>query len=82
MQNALLQIDDLTRKNKALEEQLRLATAGREFGRRDTVPGDRKCGESLVLGDSIIGNVGIECSVKKVECFPGISCIEVLKIHT
>jgi len=31
-QNALLQIDDLPRKNKALEEQLRLATAGREFG--------------------------------------------------
>jgi hypothetical protein len=26
LQNALLQIDDLTRKNKALEEQLRLTT--------------------------------------------------------
>jgi hypothetical protein len=46
LQNALLQIDDLTRKNKALEEQLRLATAGREVGRRVMAPGDRKGGET------------------------------------
>jgi len=51
LQNALLQIDDLTRKNKALEEQLRLATAGREFGRQDRVLGDCKVGKCLVLGD-------------------------------
>jgi hypothetical protein len=69
-------------KNKALEEQLRLATAGREVGRRDTLPGDRKGGESLVLGDSIIRNVGTECSEMKVECFPDISCIQLLKIET
>ena len=67
-----LQIDDLTRKNKALEEQLRLASAGREVGRRDTVPGDRKGGECIVLGESIVRIVGTECSVMKVECFPGI----------
>ena len=72
LQNALLQIDDLTRKNKALEEELRLATAGREVGRRDTVSGDRKGGECLLLGDSIIRNVGIENSGMKVECFSGI----------
>jgi len=39
LQNALPQIDDLTRKNKALEEELRLAAAGREVCRRDTVLG-------------------------------------------
>jgi len=72
LQNAVFQIDDLTRKNKSLEEELRLATAGREVDRRDTVPGDRKAGECLVLGDSIIWNVGNECSGMKVECFPGI----------
>ena len=44
LQNAFLQIDDLTRKNKAPEEQLRLATAGREDDRRDTVPDVRKGG--------------------------------------
>jgi hypothetical protein len=44
VRNALLQIDDLTRKIKTLEEQLRLGTAGREFGKRDTVSSDRKSG--------------------------------------
>ena len=72
LQNALLQIDDLRRKNKALEEELRLATAGRDVGGRDTVPGDRKGGECLVLGDSIIRNVGTECTDMKVVCFLGI----------
>jgi len=54
LQNALLQIDYLIRKNKALEEQLRLAAAGREVGRRCMMLGYHKCGECLVLGDSII----------------------------
>ena len=36
------------------------------------MPGDRKGGECLVLGDSIIWNVGTECTGMKVECFPGI----------
>jgi hypothetical protein len=51
LHNALLQTDDLTRKNKALEEQLRLTTAGREIGRQDRVLGDCKVGKCLVLGD-------------------------------
>ena len=72
LQDTLHQIDTLTRKNKALEEQLRLVTAGREVGRWDTVLVDRNSGECLVLGDSIIQNVGTECSDMKVECFPGI----------
>ena len=72
MQNALLQINNLTRKNKALEEQLRVATAGREVGRRDMVPVDCKCGECSVLSDSIIRKVESECSYMKVECFLGI----------
>jgi len=72
LQNALLQIDDLTRKNKALEEQLRLATAGREIGRQDMVLCDCKVGKCLPLCDSIIWNVGTEFSDLKVECFPGI----------
>jgi hypothetical protein len=49
-----------------LEEELRLATADREVGRRDMVRGDRKGGEGLVLGDSIIPNVGNEYSDTKV----------------
>jgi hypothetical protein len=72
MHNVLLQTDDLTRKNKALEEQLQLAAGGKEVGRRDTVLGHLKGGEWLVLGDSIIQNVGTECSDMKFKCFPGI----------
>ena len=72
LQDPLHQIDTLTRKNKAVEEQLQLAAAGREVGRRDTVPCHLKGGECLVLGDSIIRNVGTECSDMKFECFPGI----------
>ena len=64
LQNALLQIDDLTKKNKALAEQLRLATAGRDVGGRGTVLGDRKGRECLVLGDWIIGNVGTACAYR------------------
>jgi hypothetical protein len=60
LQNTLLQIDDVTRKIKALEQQLRLATAGSEVGKRDTVPSDRKGGDCLGLGESIIRIVGIE----------------------
>jgi hypothetical protein len=55
-----------------LEEQLLLAAAGMEVGRSDTVPGHPKGGECLVLGDSIIRNVGTEYPDMKFECFPGI----------
>jgi len=71
LQDALHQIDTLTRKNKALEEWLQLAAAGREVGRH-MVPGHLKGGECLVLGDSIIRNVGTECPDIKSECSPGI----------
>jgi hypothetical protein len=50
LQNALLQIGNLSRKNKVLEEQLHLETAGREVGRQHTVLGDRKGGECLSVG--------------------------------
>jgi len=36
------------------------------------VPGDRNGGDCLMLGDSIIRNVGTEYSSMKFECFPGI----------
>jgi hypothetical protein len=42
LQDALHQIDALTKKNKALEEQLQLAADGREVGRCDTVAGHLK----------------------------------------
>ena len=72
VENALLQIEDLTRRNKALEDQLRLASAGREVGRRDTTSSHQEDGKCLVLGDSVIRNVGTDNSDTMVECFPGI----------
>jgi hypothetical protein len=62
LQNALLQIEDIKRKNKKLEERLRVVEVGSE---QEGV----KC---LVLGDSIIRNVGTEHGNMMVECFPGI----------
>ena len=79
LQNTLLKTDNLTRKNKALVEQLRLAAAGREVGRRHMVPCHLKCGQCLVLGNSSIWNVGTECSDMKVECFLG---IRMEQLHT
>lgn len=38
LQNTVLQTDELKRKNKAMEEQLQLAAAGEEAGKRDTAP--------------------------------------------
>jgi len=34
------------------------------------VPDDRKVRDCLLLGGSIVRNVGTECSDMKVECFP------------
>ena len=60
-------------------EQLQLA-AGREVGRRDTGPGHVKGGECVVLDDSIIRNVGTECSEMKVECFPCITSEQLYRV--
>jgi hypothetical protein len=49
-----------------------LAAAGEEAGKRDTAPVRHEGKNCLVLGDSIIRNVGTEHSDMTVECFPGI----------
>jgi hypothetical protein len=70
LENALQQIEELKRKNKGLEEQLRRAVAGFKVGRHDTVQRQDKGSECLVLGDSIIRNV--ESEHVSVQCFQGI----------
>ncbi|XP_033610805.1 uncharacterized protein LOC117282983 [Cryptotermes secundus] len=64
LENAMKQIEELKRKNSALEDQLRGAVA-----RGDTVQRQQDA-ECLVLGDSIIRNV--EAEHMRVRCFPGI----------
>jgi hypothetical protein len=60
LENVLQQIEELKRKNKGLEEQLRGAVAGCETGGRDAVRRQGEGAESIVLGDSIIRNVESE----------------------
>jgi hypothetical protein len=65
LQNALRQIDDQKFRNRELEEKLLLV----EAGKRDTVPAKQVC---VVVGDSMLRNVGAEHTDMMVECFPGI----------
>jgi len=70
--DAQIQIEELKWRNKALEEQLLLAENGKDIRNGDTVtvePVGEKC---LVLGESIVSNVGAEKSNMWVACFLGI----------
>jgi hypothetical protein len=72
LSDAQFQIDILKRRNKELEDQLRMQESGKDVCKRDmetAKPGGEKW---LVMGDSIVRNVGAERSNMRVECFPGI----------
>lgn len=69
LQNALRQIDELKDRNRELEEKLLLV----EGGRRDAVPAKQETAKCVVIGDSVLRNVGAEHADMKVECFPGIN---------
>jgi hypothetical protein len=71
LRDAQIQIEELQRKNKVLEEQLLLTENGKDVGKRETVTAQPRGENSLVLGDSIIRNVGAEQSNMRVKCFPG-----------
>jgi hypothetical protein len=75
-----VQIEELTRRNKALGEQLRLAENGKYVEKRETVTEKSRRVKCLVLGDSIIRNVGADKSHMKVECFPGIRSDQLRRI--
>jgi hypothetical protein len=67
-------------ENKVLEEQLLLTENGKNVGKWDTVtvkPRREKC---LVLGDSIVRNVGTENSYMRVECFPEIRADQLQRV--
>jgi hypothetical protein len=55
-----------------LEEQLRVAATGNEFGRQETVQEHDEGEKCLVVGDPIVRNVGTGQNNMMVECFPGI----------
>ena len=58
LRDAQIQIEDLKRRNKALEEQLLLMENGKNVGKGDTVTVKLVGKKCLVLGDSIVRNVG------------------------
>jgi hypothetical protein len=58
-------------EGKKLEERLRVAETGNEIGRRVTVQEHKEGEQCLVVGDSIIRNVGTGQNNMMVECFPG-----------
>jgi hypothetical protein len=68
-----MQIEDLKMKNKKLEEQLQVVGTGNDNGRCDTVQEHHTGKQCLVVGDSIIRNVGTGQNNMKAECFPGIT---------
>ena len=71
LENAPTVIEDFKLRNKRLEEQLRKAAAGNEFGSYDTEQERQEGEKCLVLGDWIVRNLGTEQNMT-VECFPGI----------
>jgi hypothetical protein len=80
LRDAQIQIEGLKRRNKALEEQILLMKSGQNVGKGDTMtekPVKEKC---LVLGDSIVRNVGAEKSNMRVECFPGIRADQLRRV--
>ncbi|PNF18175.1 hypothetical protein B7P43_G01827 [Cryptotermes secundus] len=80
LKDAQIQIEELKRKNEVLQEQLLLRNNGKDAGKLDTEkvePGGTKC---LVLGDSIIRNVGADKTNMRVECFPGIRANQLRRV--
>jgi len=71
LRDTQIQIEELKRINKALEEQLLLTENGKDVGKGDTVtvkPVGEKC---LVMGDSIVRNVGGRKFKHEFRVFPG-----------
>ena len=58
MRDAQIQIEELKRRNKVLEEQLLLSESGKGVGKGNTVTVTLVREKCLVLGDSIVRNVG------------------------
>ena len=66
LQNALIQIDELKSRKRELETKLLMVGTGE----RDTMPTKQKFTKCMVVGDSIVRNVGADHADMKMECFP------------
>jgi len=68
LQNSLRETDELKARNRGREAKLLMAVAGK----RDSVPAKQKVTTCMVVGDSMLRNVGAEHEDMIVECFPWI----------
>ena len=68
LQNALRLVEKLKARNKELEEELIQARAGK----RVPVLANYKATKCMVIGESMVRNVGSGQAEMRVECFPGI----------
>jgi hypothetical protein len=80
LRDAQIQIEDLKRRNKALEERLLLTKNGKDVGKVDTVTVKTVREKCLVLGDYIVRNVGAEKSNMRVERYPGIRADQLRRV--
>jgi hypothetical protein len=76
LQKAFRLIDELKARNKELEEELIQARAGK----RDPVPVKYKAAKCMVVGDSMVRNVGADQADIRVECYPGIKTEQLRKV--
>jgi len=80
LRDAQIQIEELKRRNKVLEEQLLMKENGKNVGKGHTMavkPVGEKC---LVLGDSILRNVKAGKSNVRIEFFPGIRADQLRRV--
>ena len=76
LQEALSQVNDLKVKNRELEAKLKV-TKAEEKG---SILAENKGAKCLVVGDSLVRNVGLGHSDMMVECFPGIKTVQLHKV--
>ena len=83
LKEALSQVNDLKDKNKELEAKLKItrpAEKGSIPVEKGPIPAESKEPKCLVVGDSLVRNVGLGHSDMKVECFPGIKTVQLHKV--
>ena len=80
LRDAQIQIEELIRRNKDLKERILRAENDGSVGLRSTGQVKTVSDRCLVLGDSIVRNVGAAKPNMRVECFPGIRADQLRRV--
>ena len=83
LKEALNQVNDLKDKIRELEDKLKMTgpvEKGSIPAEKKSIPAENKEAKCLVVGDSLVRNVGLGHSDMKVECFPGIKTVQLHKV--